>query len=239
MCFVAGSFGVDALCAHTIAYNMIPLLYMIPLGFSIGLTVRMGHTLARGQVETTKRIAAWCMGAVVILGAIVAVMLYLFRDSIIGLFIRSDDHPLVMERTQQIWPMVSMYIFVLYIFGINGAILKGLGMQWRLASIIFGCLWCGLLPGVVYISIVRHGGLTSQWMLLPTCYVIMQACLVVSYTTVDWHDISRRTMSRLAASSSRSLADVMVVVGGGTDHDEERTTSRMVDEMTPLVSSTS
>lgn len=31
-CFVAGSFGTVALCAHTIAYNVIPLACMIPLG---------------------------------------------------------------------------------------------------------------------------------------------------------------------------------------------------------------
>jgi Na+-driven multidrug efflux pump len=34
MCFVAGSFGTVAFCAHSIAYNLIPLLFMIPLGTS-------------------------------------------------------------------------------------------------------------------------------------------------------------------------------------------------------------
>ena len=32
ICFVAGSFGTVAFCAHTIAYNIIPLAFMIPLG---------------------------------------------------------------------------------------------------------------------------------------------------------------------------------------------------------------
>ena len=43
MCFIAGSFGVVSLCVHTIAYNLVPLMFMIPLGILIGLTVRMGH----------------------------------------------------------------------------------------------------------------------------------------------------------------------------------------------------
>jgi hypothetical protein len=58
-----------------------------------------------------------------------------------------------------------------------------------------------------------RGGLVSQWRLLLTFYVVMQIFLLVSYMTTDWHAIGRTTMSRLAASSSRSLADAMAVVG--------------------------
>jgi MATE family multidrug resistance protein len=58
--FIAGSFGVVALCAHTIAYNLIPLLFMLPLGISIGLTVRIGTVIAY-DAQRAKLMAGWTM----------------------------------------------------------------------------------------------------------------------------------------------------------------------------------
>jgi MATE family multidrug resistance protein len=202
MCFVAGSFGMEALCAHTIAYNIIPLLYMIPLGFSIGLTVRMGHTLTQDP-HKSKKIAAWCMGLIVVLGALVAGTVYHLQDWVIQLF--TTDRVL-MDATRQIWPKVCVYIFVLYIFGINGAILRGLGMQWRVAWVVLFCLWCGLLPCVVYWAILKEGGLIMEWTLLPIFYIIMQVFLVASYTTADWSLISQSS-SLSTMNSIRSLED--------------------------------
>jgi MATE family multidrug resistance protein len=203
MCFVAGSFGVEALCAHTIAYNIIPLLYMIPLGLSIGLTVRMGHTLTQDP-NKTKQIAAWCMGLAIVLGVGVAGTVYHLQDSIIPLF---TNDPIVMTKSRVIWPKVCIYIFILYIFGINGAILRGLGMQWRVAWILLGCLWFGLLPCVMYWAIVRQGGLVMQWTLLPAFYTLMQVFLVASYVTVDWHAIAHNIIMTSLRGSRRQDVD--------------------------------
>jgi len=55
VCFTAGRFGVIQLATHTVAYNLVPLCYMIPLGISIGVSVRIGHLLAEGNVARAKR----------------------------------------------------------------------------------------------------------------------------------------------------------------------------------------
>lgn len=121
MCFVTGSFGVVQLCAHTIAYNLIPVLFMVPLGTSIGLTVRMGHVIADDPGKA-KRMAAWTMLLIVIAGASVALCLHVFQLPIIQLFTTDPD---VIHDTKEIWPEVCYYTFILYIFGINGAIHRG------------------------------------------------------------------------------------------------------------------
>jgi MATE family multidrug resistance protein len=119
--FIAGSFGVVALCAHTIAYNLIPLLFMIPLGISIGLTVRMGTVIAY-DAQKAKLMAGWTMLLTAALAAVISFSLHFFQLPIIRLFTLDDQ---VILESQAIWPMLSFYVFILFIFGINGAILRG------------------------------------------------------------------------------------------------------------------
>ena len=155
---------------------------MIPLGISIGLAVRMGHVIAHNP-NKAKRMAAWCMGFIVVIGAMVALLLHTFRYEIIHMFTTDDD---VIHGALNIWPSLCCYIFLIYIFGINHAILRALGMQWRLAAIISVSLYFFTLPTVVYLAVIRGGGLETQWKILPIFYTGMQAALVIGYMAVDW-----------------------------------------------------
>ena len=162
---------------------------MLPLGIAIGLQVRMGTVLAT-DVPRAKRMAAWCMGFTAVLAVLVASCLYTMRVQIVLLF--SSD-PEVLEGCEAIWSKLSIYIFVLYIFGINSAILRSLGMQWHLAAIVLGVCWCCALPLIVYFSIIRGGGLDVIWTILPICYTAMQVLIVMTYTiNCDWEEIGRQ-----------------------------------------------
>ena len=85
MCFIARSFGVVSLDAHTVAYNMLPLLAMFPLGVSIGLAVRMGLVFA-DEPERAKAMARWCVGFIAVVGALVSLGMHVFRYPIIRMF---------------------------------------------------------------------------------------------------------------------------------------------------------
>lgn len=172
---------------HTIAYQLVPLLFMIPLGIMIGLTVRLGHLIAY-DVPKAKKLATWCMGFTTLLGVVVSLLLYQFRVEIAMLFTRDVE---VVKGCQEIWPKLCYYIFILYIFGINSAILRALGMQWQMAAIIFGCLWMGTLPALVIFSIRRGGGIDAVWSTLPIFYTFMQFLLAYSYIREDWYRISK------------------------------------------------
>jgi MATE family multidrug resistance protein len=205
MCFVAGSFGVVSLCVHTIAYNLVPLLFMLPLGIMIGLAVRMGHVIAYDP-RRAQLLAMWCMGLIVVVGGIVATGFYALRRQIIRLFTADEQ---VMDGCLHIWPYVCCYIFLLYIFGISNAIYRGLGMQWRLAIIVTISLYMFLFPMVIYFAVIQQGGLYAQWRILPSFYVIMQFALVAGYVTVDWngHSIKIRKGMQSSTRMSEDIAD--------------------------------
>jgi multidrug resistance protein, MATE family len=178
--------GIVPLCVHTIAYNLVPLLFMPVLGISIGLTVRMGNVIST-DVQRAKRMATLCMAFSVTVGAAVSMALFPFRVAIARMF---TDDPEVIQGCQDIWPKLCYYVFLLHIFGINSAILRALGLQWRMATIIFVVLWFFTLPSIVVVAKWNHGGLNAVWSILPCCHTIMQVLLAASYLTLDWHKIS-------------------------------------------------
>jgi len=195
---VVATFGVVPLVVHSIAYNLVTLLFTPTLGMSIGLTVRMGHVIAYDTVKA-KKLASWCMFFTVIFGAIMATVLYLFRIEIAMLF--TDDMDVV-EGCKEIWPKLCCYVFILHILGINAAILRVLGMQWRMAMIIFGFLWFVTLPAIVYFAVHRGGGLDAVWTILPIFYTVMQVFLALSYLTADWDAIGKDIHNRAHGEQS-------------------------------------
>lgn len=188
VCFLVGSMGIVPLCVHTIAYNLVPLLFMPVLGISIGLTVRMGNVIST-DVQRAKRMAALCMAFSVAVGAVVSLTLSQFRIAIARMF---TEDPEVIQGCQDIWPKLCYYIFLLHIYGINSAILRALGLQLRMATIIFVVLWFFTLPTIVVVAKWNQGGVNAVWSILPCFHTLMQVLLAASYLTLDWNTISKQ-----------------------------------------------
>ena len=201
ICFIVGTFGVVPLVVHSVAYNIVPLLYMPTLGMQMGLTVRMGHIIAYDIVRA-KLLAIWCMILMVAFGAFLSISLYIFRTEIASLF--TDDMD-VIEGCKKIWGNLSCYIFTLHIFGINSAILKVLGLQWRMAIIIFGFLWVVVLPTIIYFAVYLGGGLETVWTILPIAFSILQGLLALPYITADWESIGREIYDREHGEKSQKV----------------------------------
>lgn len=186
ICFTAGRMGIVQFCAHTIAYNLIPTLFMIPLGTSVGLTVRLGNVLAH-DVEKAKRIAKATMGASAVLAALIALLVYTLEQWIVSLFTTDVE---VAQECSRIWPLLSVYIFILNIFGINSGIIRALGLQLKMAMTIFILLWCCALPTVYVFSVKNGGELPSMWGINCIFYTLLNGALVGLYATADWKEIS-------------------------------------------------
>ena len=60
--FMAGRLGTIPLAAHSVAYNVVPMCFMIPLGFSFGCTTRVGTLLGNGQPSVAQEVTKWALG---------------------------------------------------------------------------------------------------------------------------------------------------------------------------------
>ncbi|KAL7575149.1 hypothetical protein ACA910_018642 [Epithemia clementina (nom. ined.)] len=201
MTMLAGQFGVEALDAHTIAYNIVPLLFMIPLGVGIGLAVRVGHLLAQHQQQQhdharflgAKSLALSCLLFTSVMGLVVAMILYLMRFHVISCFTQREDGP-VFALALAIWPYFCCYVFLIFVMGISTSILRALGLQWRAAGITSITLYGITLPAVLYFAVYRNGGLVTQWKVVPICYVGLQIALILGYIRINWEEHAEKQL---------------------------------------------
>jgi Na+-driven multidrug efflux pump len=90
-------------------------------GCSIGVTVRVGQVLG-SDPDRAKLIATWSLALIFVVGGIVASILYVFEDLFVALFTRDPD---VFYACHQIWFLVCIHIWIMFVFGLQSAILRG------------------------------------------------------------------------------------------------------------------
>ena len=167
-------------------------------GLSIGSVVRIGQELPTNP-QRAKLIASWSLTLIFLVGCFVAIVVYLARDFVVGLFTNDPD---VFTATRDIWPFVCLHLIAEYMFGLQAAVMRALALQWRMAVCLTACLWGFLLPTVFWKAVVRSGGLLSLWTLLPTGYTCMNVVMRLSYAYVSWDDKSSEAKRKLQDRSS-------------------------------------
>ena len=205
ICFIAGKFGIVPLCAHSIAYQLLPLSFMLPLGISMGLSVRIGNILPH-DVHKAKKLAMYTMSFTLIIAFAVCTGIHHFQPWIVSMFTTDTE---VIVACERIWPKLCIDIFFLYILGINGGILRALGMQWIMAKTVFVCLWCISLPIIIRLCIYQGGGLDYLWTLIPCTYFVLNMCLSYSYITADWNDISYNIRQKSEHTKNNAKHDII------------------------------
>lgn len=117
--FIAGSFGAVLLAAHSIAYSLVPLLFMIPLGISIGLAKRIGHMLAEQQPMRARTMAMGTVVVVTIMATLVAIVLKVDGRNIIRIFSHDPCSLCFVVCSSQRWgvgcAMAHYHIIILFV----------------------------------------------------------------------------------------------------------------------------
>jgi multidrug resistance protein, MATE family len=213
MCMIAGHMGIQELCIHTIAYNLVPIVFMLPLGISIGLTVRMGHLLME-DVGKAKSLALGSMLVTITIACIVASILWHMQDIVISIFTNDTN---VKQGCKAIWHHLCIYIILMYVFGINTGIMRALAMQWTLATIIIVVLFFGALPTVIHFAVIQGGGISALWYILPLFYLALNILLIISYVSTDWNIASnvareKRSTQVMETTESKLLLENKVEI---------------------------
>mmetsp|Transcript_36809 Transcript_36809/g.52026 ORF Transcript_36809/g.52026 Transcript_36809/m.52026 type:complete len:234 (-) Transcript_36809:121-822(-) len=194
-------------CVHTIAYNVIPLIYMVPLGFSVGLSVRIGHLLGQGEIQKAKTLCISYFVFLVSLGIIMASIVWLQREFILALFTNDED---VLEGCLHIWPKVCIYLVLLFIYGFNSGLLRALGKQLEMATVVIVVLWIFGMPLLWYVGKTRGGGIDAIWTYCLVLYAIMDVGLIATSLATDWQAISDRIVrQKYTTSAARTTTSDM------------------------------
>lgn len=84
-----GKLGVDAIAAHQVAMNVASVGFMVPLSMAMASTIRIGTNVGARRFHAASRTVQIAIGAAFFVGAVVAIVLLIGRESIVGLY--TDD----------------------------------------------------------------------------------------------------------------------------------------------------
>ena len=185
VCVLAGQLGEIELASHTIAYNLIPLAFMLPLGVAIATSTRLGILLAQEKYQTAYRVGhlAFLLGFAA--GMTNALLFFSFRDHLIALFAGHDEE--VIQNTKKVWYYCVMYVVPDAAGGALFGVFWGLGAQVELLGTTILSLWVVGLPAMYYWSFELGHGLVGIWQAMNAISVAFTvASGVTCFYCVDW-----------------------------------------------------
>jgi Na+-driven multidrug efflux pump len=202
--FMAGQLGTKALAAHSVAYNYIPLVFMIPLGVSIGQSVRVATLLGQGEIETAKQVAKWSTVACLVGVFTIVFLMYMAKDALIRPFSTDVE---VHQLTVDIWGYVCIQLLGDSTYGVLRGTIIGLGLQSKMGLAILVSLWLVGLPVIYHSTFGADGkGLIGLWSSLPIGYWLLDVLLLGAILTTSWTAVSdriRATTNSMLDSHSR------------------------------------
>jgi len=178
VCFTAGAMGTEPLAAHTVAYNLIPIMFMIPLGMSIGANVRIGTLLGEGNHARAKQVALGTLAAYCVLGSVYITGIYFTGQAWARLF---TDDAAILTAVQEIWWLVCVDIWIDSLFGVQSGIMRGIAMQTETSVGVLIFLWIMGLPLIRWVCFGLDGGLYALWAILPVIYGLLNIYLAVAW----------------------------------------------------------
>lgn len=106
---LVGRLGVDAVAAHQIAANVGGLTFMVPMALGMAVAIRVGFNVGAGDVEGARRSGWVAIGLSFVFAAAAAVLLFVFRGFIAGLY---TNDPVVLTVAMELMVFVAVYQFV-------------------------------------------------------------------------------------------------------------------------------
>lgn len=104
--FLVTPLGTDALAAHQVAISFTALIFMLPLSLAMALTIRVGQLTGAGESAQVRMAIASALWISVALGALVAVLTWLFAQEIVALY--TQDSQVVLIAVTLLW-MAALY----------------------------------------------------------------------------------------------------------------------------------
>lgn len=155
---LAGLFGSVALAAHTLAFNVIALTFMVPLGLSSGATTRVGNLVGAGREW---RPSAWISVLLCTLFMVLTAIVYTLFPEFIARLYTEDASVIAVALT--LLPIAAVFQIADGLQIATASILRGLGdtRTAMLAHLI--AHWMIGLPIGVFLSFGLDWGLTGLW----------------------------------------------------------------------------
>ncbi|XP_030592955.1 multidrug and toxin extrusion protein 1-like [Archocentrus centrarchus] len=191
--FLAGVISEAELGAHSVAYELSVLAYMIPLGFAGAASVRVGNALGAENIEQAKLSCKVPIICALIISCFVSTVFGTCRN-VIGYIFTSE--PDILQRVSDIMLIFAFLHLFDAIAGVTGGVLRGTGKQ------LFGAL-CNLvgyyfigLPIGVSLMFAAKMGIAGFWVGLTVCVLVQSIFFITFLCRLDWKKAAEEAQVR-------------------------------------------
>ena len=186
----AGRLGEEPLAAHSIAFNLIALAFMVPLGVSLAAAARVGNLIGGGAHHAAQR-AAWVAFGLAAAWMTLSGLLFLFgRHELPRLYHASPDVALLVAG---ILPIAAAFQLFDGLQVVGGGVLRGMGRTRPAALFHLVGFYALGMPLAWWLAFERGQGLAGLW------WGLALALFAIALAFVAW--IARQGPARLASEA--------------------------------------
>lgn len=187
--------AVQAIGANAVILNISAMTYMFFLGISVAGSVRIGNAIGSRSAKRARIACDLTIIFAVVIGALTAVLLIIFRTSLPKLF--TKDEP-IQNLTNQLMVVAAFYqISDAINASIQGA-LRGTGRQALGAKLNFVCYYIIGLPLGAIIAIYFEVGVVGLWMGITLGLTLISVVGLIIICRTDWEHLITTSNSLLA-----------------------------------------
>eukprot|EP01091_Cochliopodium_minus_P016462 TRINITY_DN6177_c0_g1_i1.p1 TRINITY_DN6177_c0_g1~~TRINITY_DN6177_c0_g1_i1.p1 ORF type:complete len:277 (+),score=53.19 TRINITY_DN6177_c0_g1_i1:925-1755(+) len=201
MTLMTGKFGDVVISAHTIAFNILIILYMFPWGFSRGTSTRVGTYLGNGNPSIAKKVAY--------IGTFLTVSCMLINITLVSTTRKYIG--LIFTKENEIIHLASKLLLIMclvtFFDGFNATlsgILRGVGRPYAGTIIGFFGFWMiGFPLGLVFGFVLKKGVFGFWWALLCGLGFIVLVEFIYLFS-FNWEALSKEAQERTRDDSEGS-----------------------------------
>eukprot|EP00924_Labyrinthula_sp_SR-Ha-C_P005206 snap_masked-scaffold_1-processed-gene-24.41-mRNA-1 protein AED:1.00 eAED:1.00 QI:0/0/0/0/1/1/3/0/472 len=178
---LVSTLGKQEMAAQSVAYVLIPFLYMIPNGIGTAAQIRIAFWLGDDRPEKARDVAFWAAGVTCVLGMCSSLFSFGFQMMWISLFQVNERNEHIVK---QYWKDLCFFLFLNCIQGSFIGILKGYSKHSQVFNANLICLWS--LGAVLTVTFEAFGvfDLTKIWLILNSTYFVFDAYLLHKIVSV-------------------------------------------------------
>ena len=180
----AGMLSNSELAAQVAIINIITLLFMIPLGVQFAASSLVGIQIGAGNpLQAQKYAITSIIFALLAMGILVAFCQF-HEDFVARLF---TDDPTTVSFIKTVLPLMSLYLLIDTVHGVQTGNVRGLGKQGPASIIILVCYYVCGVPLAIYLGFYRDWRLLGFWSGMLAAIALSQILIAYLVMTADWN----------------------------------------------------
>ncbi|KAG9351617.1 hypothetical protein JZ751_022868, partial [Albula glossodonta] len=179
--------------AHSIAYEIATVVYMMPAGFSAAACVRVGNALGAGNTDQAKLSSKVSLLCTVVISFFVSVLLGGLKNEIGYIFTMDEE---IVGRVRDVIVLYASFSPFESFVCVTGGIVRGAGKQ-AIGALLFlvGYYIVGLPAGVALMFAARMG-VVGLWTGLFISILIQSIFFIILLVKINWKRATKKALIR-------------------------------------------